>query len=77
MEFVTLSSTIKTIEIVKELIEIGSQLQIVLSIRLLCSLPTIVYATVSNIVHQVSLFPFYTSSLHCCKLGCFAPFLHW
>ena len=37
------------------------QLQIVLFIRLLCSLPTTVCDTVSNIVHQVALLPFYNS----------------
>jgi len=48
------------------------QLQIVLFIRLLCSLPTMVCDTVSNIVHQVTMLPSFTGNLHCCKSGHFA-----
>ena len=67
------------------------QLQIVLSIRSLCSLPTTVCAaadsivmlpfynsktTVSlQIVRQVAVLPFFTGNLHCCKSGHSAPFL--
>ena len=66
-----------------------------LSIRSLCSFSTMVCITVSNIVRQVAVLPFYnskttvslqiirqvallpsfTSNLHCCKSGRFAPFL--
>ena len=45
-----------------------------LSIRSLCSLPTMVCNTVSNIVSQVALLPSYTGSLYYCKSGCSAPF---
>jgi len=51
------------------------QLQIVLSIRSFCSLPTMVCVTVSNIVRQVALLPSFTGNLHCCKSGCSALFL--
>ena len=50
------------------------QQQIVLSIRLLCSLSTIVCVTVRNIVCQVALLSSFTSSLHCCASGQSAPF---
>ena len=53
------------------------QLQIVLFIRSLCSLLTMVCMTMSNVVHQVALFPSFTSSLHYCVLGHSAFFLHW
>jgi len=49
--------------------------QIVLSIRSLCSLPTTVYITVRNIIHQVALLPSFTSNLHCCASSCSVPFL--
>jgi len=39
------------------------QLQIVLSIRLLCSLPTTVCNTVRNIEHQVAMLPSFTVQL--------------
>jgi len=71
----------------------SAQLQIVLFIRLLCSLPITVCVTVRNIVYQVTLLSFFTvvctvvcqitllpsftSSLHCCVSGCSALFLHW
>jgi len=40
-------------------------------VSLLCSLPTTVYVTVS----QVALLPSYTGSLHCYKSDRSAPFL--
>ena len=46
-----------------------------LFIRLLCSLPTMVCDTVSNIVRQVAMLPFFTGNLHCCASGHSAPFL--
>ena len=54
----------------------SAQLQIVLFIRLLCSLPTTVCVTVRNIICQVTLLPFFTGSLHCCVSDHSAPFLH-
>jgi len=54
----------------------SAQLQIVLSIRLLCSLLTMVCVIVSNIVHQVTMLPSFTGNLHCCASGCCAPFYH-
>ena len=51
------------------------QLQIVLSIRSLCSLPTMVCDTVRNIVRQVAVLPSFTVNLHCCKSGRCALFL--
>ena len=45
------------------------QQQIVLSIRSLCSLPTTVCVTVSNIVHQVAVLPSFTVNLHYCTSG--------
>ena len=53
----------------------SAQLQIVLSIRSLCSLPTMVCDTVSNIVRQVAVLPSFTGNLHCCKSGRSVPFL--
>ena len=53
------------------------QLQIVLSIRLLCSLSIIVCATTDNIVHQITLLPSNNglcSYKQCCSLGRFALF---
>ena len=43
------------------------QLQIVLFIRSLCSLPTTVCNIVRNIVCQVTVLPSFTVNLHCCK----------
>ena len=34
-----------------------------------------VCVTVSNIVRQVAVLPFFTGNLHCCVSGCCAPFL--
>jgi len=46
-----------------------------LSIRLLCSLPTTVCVIGSSVVYQVALLPSYTGSLQYCVLGYSAPFL--
>ena len=49
------------------------QLQIVLSIRSLCSLSTTVCDTMRNIVCQVALLSSFTGNLHCCKSLCSLP----
>ena len=49
-------------------------------VSLLCSLPTIVYVTVSSVVHQVALLLSNNSLQHSeqyCVSGCSTPFLYW
>jgi len=56
------------------------QQQIVLSIRLLCSLPTMVCTAADSVVHQVSLLLSNNSLCHSKQYyasGRCAPFLHW
>jgi len=56
------------------------QLQIVLSIGSLCSLPITVCAAADSVVHQIALLPSNNGLRHSekyCTSGRCAPFLHW